>query len=87
MTPRERFLAMVANELEQQDNKWGAGRDHHPDKWIRIAVEELGEAAAEIEAGDPHAFVVEAIQCAASMVQACESVSRQDWNHRPPGAS
>jgi len=68
----------ILEERRRQDAKWGANRHLSLDTWIRIMIEELGETAAEIEAGAPRRreLVAEAIQALAVGFAMLEDVAQ-----------
>lgn len=41
-------LESVLAERQRQDMKWGV-QDHHPDRWLRILTEEIGEWCGEVD--------------------------------------
>ena len=44
----DEIVELVRRERMRQDTKWGRNY-HHPDTWIRIATEEMGEIASLID--------------------------------------
>ena len=42
------IVELVRRERMRQDTKWGR-HCHHPDTWLRIATEEMGEIASLID--------------------------------------
>ncbi len=72
----------VVDERVRQDAKWGTsfeGRD--PNTWLAILMEEVGEAAAEI---DPDKLIVELIQVAAVALSWAEHVPTQGRTNQFP---
>lgn len=72
----------VFEEMNSQDRKWGANRDHHPAVWNLILTEEVGEVAQAMlhdEFGGDHAGTVRAelVQVAAVAMQMIEFYDRQ----------
>lgn len=41
------IIDLVIDELKRQENKWGI-QDHHPEKWMAILMEEVGEASEAV---------------------------------------
>lgn len=72
----------VFEEMNSQDRKWGANRDHHPSLWQLILGEEVGEVCQAMlhdEFGGDHAGTVRAelVQVAAVAMQMIEFYDRQ----------
>ena len=72
----------VFEEMNSQDRKWGANRDHHPAIWQLILGEEVGEVCQAMlhdEFGGDHAGTVRAelVQVAAVAMQMIEFYDRQ----------
>ena len=70
------ILQLIKLERLRQDKKWGTipTRDMTNDKWIRVIVEEIGEAAAEIAEEDIDNLVEELVQVAAVAVAHIEHI-------------
>ncbi|CDH19935.1 MazG-like family protein [Xenorhabdus bovienii] len=82
---RTRGVFDVINEMNRQDEKWGADRNHHPFIWNAILNEEVGEFAQAIlhdEFGGEHAETAreELVQIAAVALQIIEMYDRQRLN-------
>ena len=45
-------LTEIRLERTKQEEKWGE-QNHHPDKWMVILMEEVGEASAECREAHP----------------------------------
>lgn len=82
------MLGEALAEMNRQNRKWGAQRNHNPIEWGAILNEEVGEAAKDIVegyfTGDPNKrkainarLVIELIQTAAVALQAAASIRRQ----------
>ena len=83
------ILNEISKERDAQDEKWGI-QTHHPEKWMVILMEEVGEAAAECREAYPfiskipkntknvllNKYRKEMIQVAAVAVAAVESLDR-----------
>ena len=72
----------IKTERLRQDNKWGE-QNHHPEKWMNILMEEVGEASKAILEQDFEQYRKELIEVAAVAVAAIESYHRDLWVHRP----
>lgn len=48
----DRITVDVLQEIQRQDDKWGAERDNHPLLWAAILAEEVGEFNKEILEAD-----------------------------------
>ena len=75
--------ASVLAEMDRQDRKWGANRDHSPVVWHAILSEEVGELARAIlhdGFGGSHAGTTraEAVQVAAVALQIIEYYDRNN---------
>jgi len=60
-------LAAIEKEVSAQRTKWGVQK-HNDLKWLAILMEEVGEAAKEINEDDDSKLRDELIQCAAVIV-------------------
>jgi NTP pyrophosphatase (non-canonical NTP hydrolase) len=56
-----------------QDSLWGK-QNHSADRWMTILVEEVGEVAAEIQAGEWPSMILELEQCAAVILAWLEAL-------------
>lgn len=65
----------VLKERERQDKKWGP-QNHHPERWIIILIEEVGEAGKDLLEGDAFGYRKEMVQVAAVALAAIESFDR-----------
>lgn len=88
----------IQSERLNQDLKWGV-QDHHPEKWLLILMEEVGEASeavieaypfvAKITDEDHAGFLIkyryEMIQAAAVSVAAIEALDRAMAGATLPG--
>jgi len=74
---RSSALASVLNERVRQDVKWGE-QNHHPDRWMRIIMEELGEFCYEVDCGNTF-MRDEAVQVAAVALAMVECLDRGKW--------
>jgi len=63
----EYALSLVTAERERQDDKFGK-QSHHPGNWSLILIEEMGEAASALMAGNREHATFELIQVAAVAV-------------------
>lgn len=71
---------LVANELQRQRDKWGI-QDRHPQMWMNILMEEVGEASkammeAHFRGGNPDDYVEEMVQVAAVAMVAIDNYFR-----------
>ena len=41
------IINLIIDELKRQEDKWGI-QDHHPEKWMNILMEEVGEASEAV---------------------------------------
>lgn len=76
----KQILNMVSDERDRQDEKWKLQR-HTPEKWLTIAIEEVGEVAQAIQKGDfqhkssdADDVLTETIQAAAVLVSFAEQL-------------
>ena len=53
-THQDEILDGIRRERKRQDEKWGADRSLSDETWLRILVEEVGEAAKLLEPGEDH---------------------------------
>ena len=60
----EQAFQLIREERKRQTEKYGYAY-HHPDTWIRIVVEELGEIAQLIDDDDYPSMINEVTQVAA----------------------
>jgi hypothetical protein len=78
---KAQIMEMVANEIVNQDEKWGE-QNHDRCYWLAIAGEEFGEAckAAIAPDADPAEFLIELVDLAAVCVNAihCDLRHRAD---------
>ena len=79
---RAMALNAVRAETYNQDEKWGADRDHDPEIWMTILMEEVGELAqACLKAKYEGEYIIlaqnEAVQVAAVAVQIIEYFERK----------
>lgn len=68
-------LLDVEKERKRQDAKWGISRNLHPQLWLPVLVEEIGEVAQAILKGDRANYRTELVQVAAVALAAL-----QDWD-------
>lgn len=83
---RKKIIIDILNECLRQDTKWGAGRNHKPERWLVILMEEVGEAAEaalDVIYANPSQIVdakirlrTELVQSAAVIVQIVEWIDR-----------
>lgn len=76
-------LQSVMQEMQAQDKKWGADRDHDLSDWNLILTEEIGELAEAIlhlKFGGEKKYGLrkEAMQVAAVALQIIEYIDRND---------
>ena len=69
-TDRGWVAAMVADERQRQDAKWGKGRNLTLRTWLAILMEEVGEVAKGSLEHDPRQLVVEELVQVAAVAQA-----------------
>lgn len=65
-------LEAVLAERDRQDFKWGVSRNLHPQLWMPVVAEELGEANKAILKGDRENYLEELVQTAASALAAVQ---------------
>lgn len=70
---RVAVFALIEQERQRQDNKWGE-QSHHPGMWMMILSEEVGEAAKAALEGNNEQWQTELIQVAAVAVAALEAL-------------
>jgi NTP pyrophosphatase (non-canonical NTP hydrolase) len=81
------ILSRISSERNRQDEKWGLQR-HSPERWLTIAVEEIGEMAQAIQKGDiahkegsdADDLLTETIQAAAVLVSFAEQLVEEEEN-------
>jgi NTP pyrophosphatase (non-canonical NTP hydrolase) len=78
MTIEERIIQEIVCERGRQDALWGV-QNHHPEKWLAILVEEVGEAAKDINDHEYRAYRAEMVQVAAVALAAIDSLDRNKW--------
>ena len=61
---KELFNNLIQSERNAQDEKWGEQR-HSDEKWLAIAVEEVGELAEAILENNEEGLLEEIVQLAA----------------------
>lgn len=76
----EKVFSDVANEISRQRQKWGI-QDHHPQMWMNILMEEVGEASqammeAHFRGGNKGDYQKELVQVAAVAISAIENYWR-----------
>lgn len=72
---KEAFYDLIQIERNNQDEKWG--EQHHSDeRWLAIALEELGEVAEATLENDDEALLNEIVQVAAVLQN---WVTSRDW--------
>ena len=85
----ENVMRQVLDERNRQDEKWGPQDGLTFVEWLAIEMEELGEAAQEVNeyhfrAGNIYQLREELVQAAAVLVAWLEQVNKQIKNS-PPG--
>ena len=65
----------VHKERERQDAKWGVSRNLHPQLWLAVLAEEMGEVGQAILKGERQNYRAELVQVAAVALAAI-----QDWD-------
>ncbi|HFD3847236.1 MazG-like family protein [Serratia marcescens] len=80
----QKALKSVLAEMDRQDAKWGADREHHPYVWSAILGEEVGEFSQAIlhdDFGGNHANTArtEMVQVAAVALQIIEYYDRMGY--------
>ena len=78
--------ADVRDEREQQDRKWGISRNLHPQLWLAVLVEEVGEVGQAILKGERDNYRDELVQVAAVALAAIQDHDWQEANREelPP---
>lgn len=74
--------ADVLKEMQRQDAKWGAARNHTAPVWMTILMEEVGEASEDcnniiFDDAESTKMEIELIQTAAVAIQAVASLRRE----------
>jgi NTP pyrophosphatase (non-canonical NTP hydrolase) len=77
-TLRDVLLKEICGERENQDLKWGE-QNHHPERWLSILVEEVGEASKEICEYNGKKYREEMIQVAAVALSMLECFDRNKY--------
>lgn len=77
-TLRVKLLNEICSERENQDRKWGQ-QNHHPERWLSILVEEVGEASKEICEYNGKKYREEMIQVAAVALSMLECFDRNKY--------
>ena len=72
---KEAFYDLIQIERDAQDEKWGE-QNHSDEKWLAIALEELGEVAEATLENDDEALLNEIVQVAAVLEN---WVTSRDW--------
>jgi len=67
--------AELENELVRQNRKWGE-QNHHPERWMNILMEEVGEASQAVLKNWPLNYREEMVHVAAVAIQAIKSFDR-----------
>lgn len=75
-------LDAVIMEMDLQLRKWGV-QNHRPEKWIAIALEELGETAKAWLENKPEDYRREILQVAAVCVHAVDCLDRHRAKYGP----
>lgn len=90
-TTKRAILEEILEERYNQERQWGE-QNHHPEKWLIILMEEVGEVAEAVLEAFPHTHQLktkeywldmyrrELIQTAAVAVAAVESIDRMEEN-------
>jgi len=76
---------MIQHEVDFQKEKWGT-QNHHPEKWMVILMEEVGEASKAVLEANPvksrlywlKEYKKELIQVAAVAISAIDSLERNE---------
>lgn len=79
-------LEAVFAERDRQDIKWGVSRNLHPQLWMPVVAEELGEANKAILKGDPENYLEELVHTAAVALAAVQDFlwQREFGDRLPP---
>ena len=72
---RRGALADILRERTRQDVRWGVSRNLHPQLWLAVLAEEMGEVAQAILKGERDNYRTELVQVAAVALAAI-----QDWD-------
>jgi len=72
--------AAVRKERERQDRKWGVSRNLHPQLWLPVVMEEVGEVAQAVLKGDRDNYREELVHIAAVALAAIQDFDWQDAN-------
>ena len=75
LSETKRVFNIIEAERQRQDKKWGQ-QNHKGEKWMLIAVEEIGEIAKAILEKDTLNYYLEIIQAAAVLTAWAESEMR-----------
>lgn len=68
------ILALIEEELNHQNTKWGEHRILPQDIWITILTEEMGEVARARLEHDVEGYISELVDVAASAISAIQGV-------------
>lgn len=71
---RSEIYALFDQERARQDIKWGSGRHLHPQTWMTILTEEVGESAQEVLADEADKLKTELVQVGAVVVAWLEDI-------------
>lgn len=76
----------VLSERDRQDAKWGVSRNLHPQLWLPVLMEEVGELAQAVLKGDRANYREELVQVAAVALAALQDLDWQrEYRDRLPG--
>ena len=73
---KKAFYDLIESERNAQDAKWGE-QNHSDEKWLAIAVEELGEVAKAVLENNDVELLPEIVQVVAVLEN---WVTARDWN-------
>ena len=72
---KKAFYDLIQIERDAQDAKWGE-QNHTDEKWVAIALEELGEAAKAVNENNDVELLLEIVQVVAVLEN---WVTARDW--------
>ena len=75
--PRRMLLEDILEEMGNQDEEWGPQRDHDDGMWLKILIEELGEACEDSLKCNLPGQRCELVQATAVLCQWIEAVDRR----------
>jgi NTP pyrophosphatase (non-canonical NTP hydrolase) len=69
---RMTIIVEITNKFNRNEAKWGE-QNHHPERWMNILMEEVGESSQALLKNQPTNYREELIQVAAVAIDAINS--------------